>query len=85
VHTPLAYIHWFRPLQSFDENLHSFHLTRSSHQRGPNALVVPVYQVLRPCHLIPRVGRESEVQGEFYLNRYIDLELFERLSKSERL
>ncbi|KAG1845206.1 hypothetical protein F4604DRAFT_1595729, partial [Suillus subluteus] len=82
---PLAYIHWFQPLQSFDENLHSFRLTSSSRQRGPNALVVPVHQVLRPCHLIPRVGRESEVQGEFYLNRYIDLELFERLSESKRL
>ncbi|KAG1778110.1 hypothetical protein EV702DRAFT_1179094 [Suillus placidus] len=79
---PLAYIHWFRPLQSFDENLHSFHLTRSSHQHGPNALVVPVHQVLRPCHLIPRVGRELGVREEFYLNRYIDLELFKCLSKS---
>ncbi|KAG1835333.1 hypothetical protein DFJ58DRAFT_908621 [Suillus subalutaceus] len=58
---PLAYIHWFRPLQSFDEILHSFRLTSSSRQHGPNALVVPVHQVLRPCHLIPWVGRESEV------------------------
>ncbi|KAG1721587.1 uncharacterized protein EDB91DRAFT_1240293 [Suillus paluster] len=45
---PLAYIHYF-------------HLSKSSCQRGPNALVVPVHQVLRPCHLIPRVGRESDV------------------------
>ncbi|KAG2031846.1 hypothetical protein BDR03DRAFT_875131, partial [Suillus americanus] len=57
----LAYIHWFRPLQSFDENLHSFRLTRSSCQRGPNTLVVPVHKVLCPCHLIPRVGQELEV------------------------
>ncbi|KAG1751472.1 uncharacterized protein EDB91DRAFT_1234842 [Suillus paluster] len=79
---PLAYIHWFWLLQSFDENLHSFHLTRSSHQCGPNALVVLVHQVLHPCHLIPWVGRELDMQEEFYLNRYIDLELFKCLSKS---
>ncbi|KAG0692373.1 hypothetical protein DFH29DRAFT_985800 [Suillus ampliporus] len=79
---PLAYIHWFRPLQTFDENLHSFHLSRSSRQRGPNALVVLVHQVLHPCHLIPRVGRESGMREDFYLNRYIDLELFDRLSVS---
>ncbi|KAG1763526.1 hypothetical protein EDD22DRAFT_979343 [Suillus occidentalis] len=77
---PLAYIHWFRPLQTFDENMHSFRLSKSSRQRGPYALVVPVHQVLRPCHLIPRVGRESDVREDFYLNRYIDLELFDRLS-----
>ncbi|KAG2145561.1 hypothetical protein BD769DRAFT_1312548, partial [Suillus cothurnatus] len=49
----LAYIHWFRPLQTFDENVHSFHLSKSSCQHGPNALVVLVHQVLCPCYLIP--------------------------------
>ncbi|KAG1792002.1 uncharacterized protein HD556DRAFT_1432737 [Suillus plorans] len=72
---PLAYIHWFRPLQTFDDNLQSFKLTRSSWQRGPNAAVLPVNQVLRPCHLVPRFSRDGS--EEFYLNRYIDLELFE--------
>ncbi|KAG1897498.1 uncharacterized protein F5891DRAFT_957106, partial [Suillus fuscotomentosus] len=78
----LAYIHWFQPLQSFDQNLHNFRLTRSSHLHGHNTLLVPVHQVLRLCHLIPQVGRESDMREEFYLNRYINLELFERLSKS---
>ncbi|KAG2337593.1 hypothetical protein BDR05DRAFT_978456 [Suillus weaverae] len=40
---PLMYIHRFRPLQSFDENLQSFRLTRSSQQHQPNAAVLPVY------------------------------------------
>ncbi|KAG1760002.1 hypothetical protein EDD22DRAFT_1044069 [Suillus occidentalis] len=75
---PLVYIHWFRPLQTFDENLQSFRLTKSSRQHQPNAAVLPVDRVLRPVHLAPRISREAA--EEFYLNRYIDLELFERLS-----
>ncbi|KAG1821369.1 hypothetical protein EV424DRAFT_1472331 [Suillus variegatus] len=75
---PLAYIHWFRPLQTFDDNLQSFKLTRSSRQQGPNAAVLPVNRVLHPCHLVPRFSRDGP--EEFYLNRYIDLELFEHLS-----
>ncbi|KAG1764390.1 hypothetical protein EV702DRAFT_1154115 [Suillus placidus] len=75
---PLMYIHWFRPLQSFDENLQSFRLTRSSRQHQPNAAVLPVDRLLRPVHLTPRFSRDGS--EEFYPNRYIDLELFERLS-----
>jgi hypothetical protein len=76
----LAYIHWFWPLQTFDKNVHSFHLSKSSCQHGPNALVVLVHQVLHPYHLIPWVGWELDMHEDFYLNRYIDLELFECLS-----
>ncbi|KAG2141926.1 hypothetical protein DEU56DRAFT_697069, partial [Suillus clintonianus] len=54
---PLVYIHWFRPLQTFDENLQSFRLTKSSHQHRPNAAILPVDQVLRPVHLAPRFSR----------------------------
>jgi len=63
----------------FDENLQSFRLTRSSRQHRPNTAVLPVDRVLRPVHLTPRFG-SREGSEEFYLNRYIDLELFECLS-----
>ncbi|KIJ14080.1 hypothetical protein PAXINDRAFT_52302, partial [Paxillus involutus ATCC 200175] len=52
----LAYIHWFRPLQSFDDPMRMFRLTRSSRQHGPNAEVVPVDRILRPCHIVPQWG-----------------------------
>ncbi|KAH7904150.1 hypothetical protein BJ138DRAFT_1019522 [Hygrophoropsis aurantiaca] len=88
---PLAYIHWFRPLQAFDTNLSMFRLVRSSRHRAPNAAIVPVDRILRPCHLIPRFGAGAAQPGltaynaldtvdEFYLNRYIDFEFFERLN-----
>ncbi|KAG2151133.1 uncharacterized protein EDB93DRAFT_1240176 [Suillus bovinus] len=73
----LVYIHWFHPLQTFNENLQSFRLTKSLWQHRPNAAVVPVDRVLRPVHLTPWISREAA--EEFYLNRYIDLELFEHL------
>jgi hypothetical protein len=42
---------------------------------------VPATDVLRPCHVIPRFTRQHVVDDaeQFYLNKYIDLELFERL------
>ncbi|KIJ10755.1 hypothetical protein PAXINDRAFT_25977, partial [Paxillus involutus ATCC 200175] len=52
----LAYIHWFCPLQSFDDPMRMFRLTRSSQQHGPNAEVVPVDHILRPCHIVPQWG-----------------------------
>ncbi|KAG1858327.1 hypothetical protein C8R48DRAFT_748782 [Suillus tomentosus] len=79
---PLLYIHWFRPLQTFDNDLRTFRLVRSSRQHQPNAVVLPADLLLHPCYLIPRFSREgvADEPEQFYLNKYIDLELFERLS-----
>ncbi|KAF9237171.1 hypothetical protein BU15DRAFT_49017 [Melanogaster broomeanus] len=75
---PLAYIHWFRPLQSFDDPTKMFCLTRSSRQHGPNAEVISVDRILHPCHIIPQWGDITDVD-KFLLNCYIDLDLFDRL------
>ncbi|KIK32748.1 hypothetical protein CY34DRAFT_27161 [Suillus luteus UH-Slu-Lm8-n1] len=79
---PLLYIHWFRPLQTFDNNLQTFRLARSLRQHGPHAVIVPATEVIRPCHVIPRFTRQHVVDDaeQFYLNKYIDLDLFERLA-----
>lgn len=79
---PLLYIHWFRPLQTFDNDLRTFRLVRLSRQHQPNAAVLPADLLLHPCHLIPRFSRDAVVNEpeQFYPNKYIDLELFERLS-----
>ncbi|KAG1892289.1 hypothetical protein F4604DRAFT_1543311, partial [Suillus subluteus] len=50
---PSLYIHWFRPLQTLDNDLQTFQLVRSSHQHCPNAAVLPADVLLWPCHLIP--------------------------------
>ncbi|KAF8837035.1 hypothetical protein BDN67DRAFT_885280, partial [Paxillus ammoniavirescens] len=55
-----AYIHhdWFRLLQSFNDPMRMFRLTRSSQQHGPNAKVVPVDCIICPCHIMPQWGGE---------------------------
>ncbi|KIM50690.1 hypothetical protein SCLCIDRAFT_144854, partial [Scleroderma citrinum Foug A] len=78
----LTYVHWFCSLQQFDHTLHMFWLSRSSHQNGPFAEVIPVNHILRPCHLVPQWPRRMDAgfnMDEFLLNRYIDFNLFESL------
>ncbi|OAX30613.1 hypothetical protein K503DRAFT_647123, partial [Rhizopogon vinicolor AM-OR11-026] len=55
---PLLYIHWFRPLQTFDVDLQTFRIAKSSHQHRPNAVVLPANLLLCPCHLIPRFSQQ---------------------------
>ncbi|KAF8120405.1 hypothetical protein EV363DRAFT_1407675 [Boletus edulis] len=85
---PLAYVHWYRPLQSFDAETKMFRVTRASRQHGPHAEIVPVDRIWRPCHLTPQWGAAkvaaptcnvNEVE-KFLLNRYIDLDLFDVLA-----
>lgn len=49
--------------ESFDENLQSSDL----HLSVALTVIVPVNQVLRPCHLVPRVDRDSDSQNNFIL------------------
>lgn len=86
---PLAYIHWFKPLQTLDDNIKMFRVSRSRRQRQPNAEVIPVNRFVQPCHLIPKYpngavnplwtrGHALTQAETFYLNRYIDFRVFEQ-------
>ncbi|KAI9461412.1 hypothetical protein HD554DRAFT_2009300, partial [Boletus coccyginus] len=50
---PLAYVHWFKPMQMYDNHFNMFHLSCSTRQRISNAEVIPVNQIVQQCHLIP--------------------------------
>ncbi|KAI9569191.1 hypothetical protein HD554DRAFT_2204667 [Boletus coccyginus] len=50
---PLTYIHWFKPLQTYNNNTKMFCISCSTRQQLPNTEVIPVYQIVQPCHLIP--------------------------------
>ncbi|KAF8449488.1 hypothetical protein L210DRAFT_3369592, partial [Boletus edulis BED1] len=54
---PLAYIHWFKPLQTFDDNVKMFCVSRSTRQRRPHAEIIPIDRIVQHCHLIPRFPR----------------------------
>ncbi|KAF8548754.1 hypothetical protein OG21DRAFT_1393316, partial [Imleria badia] len=51
---PLAYVHWFKPLNNLDHNVKMFRISRSSRNRLPNTAVVPITHLVQPCHLIPK-------------------------------
>ncbi|KAJ7223235.1 hypothetical protein GGX14DRAFT_351944, partial [Mycena pura] len=78
---PLAYIEWFRPLNSFDKTLAMFKVTPAFRQHARHASIIPITQINRSCHLIPKfppkVDRTLTADDvlervtEFYLNPYL--------------
>jgi hypothetical protein len=86
---PLAYVHFFKPLRAFDENIKMFYFGRSTRNHIPNAAVVPIANLVHPCHLIPRFpsgalnprwcrGDSMNAADTFFLNRYINMRTFEQ-------
>ena len=53
---PLAYIHWYTPFQTFNEDLKMFQITRSTRNHQQQASIIPVTQIVHSCHLIPNFG-----------------------------
>ncbi|KAF9235882.1 hypothetical protein BU15DRAFT_89436 [Melanogaster broomeanus] len=83
---PLMYIEWFTPLKGLDPILGMHQISRSTRRQRRNATIIHVDDVVRPCHLIPKMGQECdrswtssnvyEVADTFFLNDFIDLDLF---------
>lgn len=86
---PLAYVEWFtRPRRAAPgDPLHQ--VSRSTVQRQYRASIIPVTQIARATHLIPKFGKKCNVQwtssnvldvcNTFFVNtymRYEDFELF---------
>ncbi|KAG1890596.1 uncharacterized protein F5891DRAFT_1131630 [Suillus fuscotomentosus] len=75
----LAYVEWFTPLREPDPSSG----LRQLHQ---NAAVIHLDEMVRPCHLIPKMGPSVdpgwtsanvyETAHDFYFNTFIDLETF---------
>ena len=85
----LTYVHLFKLLHTFDNNIKMFSFSRSTRNCNPNAVVVPITNVVQPCHLVPRFpigaldphwlrGDSNNIADTFFLNRYIDLRTFEQ-------
>ncbi|KAF8547401.1 hypothetical protein OG21DRAFT_1424908, partial [Imleria badia] len=50
---PLVYIHWFKSIQTLNNNTKMFRVSHSTRQRLPNAEVIPIHRIVQYCHLIP--------------------------------
>ncbi|KAF8551358.1 hypothetical protein OG21DRAFT_1478190 [Imleria badia] len=86
---PLTYIHWFKPLHAFDEDVKMFCFECSIWNHLLNTVVIPITHLVQPCHLVPRFpngtfdprwihGDVMTTADLFYLNRYINLRTFEQ-------
>ncbi|KAG1767064.1 Zn-finger domain-containing protein [Suillus placidus] len=82
----LAYLEWFMPLQEPDPSSGLRQVSHSTRQLHRNAAVIYIDEIVRPCHLIPKMGpsvdpgwtsaNAYEMANDFYLNTFIDLETF---------
>ncbi|KIK13304.1 hypothetical protein PISMIDRAFT_18070 [Pisolithus microcarpus 441] len=83
---PLAYVEWFTALQWRDPVSGLYIITRSTRNRSRNVSVISVDRIIRPCHLQAQCRREIskdwtadsviEKAASFYVNSYIDLDMF---------
>lgn len=82
----LAYIEWFTPFRSPDPSSGMRQVSRSTRQFRRNAAVIHVDEIIRPCHLILKMGQSVdtrlitgnayEAANEFHFNDFIDGEMF---------
>ncbi|KAJ7243295.1 hypothetical protein C8J57DRAFT_981661, partial [Mycena rebaudengoi] len=50
----LAYIEWFKPLTQLDVDLGMYKISPATQAHRRRASIIPVTQISRSCHLIPR-------------------------------
>ncbi|KAJ7614490.1 hypothetical protein FB45DRAFT_1110243 [Roridomyces roridus] len=87
--TPLAYVEWYTPLTQLDPDLGMYKIAPATQSHRRRASIIPITQICRSCHLIPRFSRKIdrtlttdnalEKCKSFYINcylRHIDFVLF---------
>ena len=56
-HHPLAYVEWFTPLHEPVHELGMYQVSQSTHSGHRQASIIPVGQIERLVHLIPKFGK----------------------------
>lgn len=77
---PMAYVEWFTPLTSLAPDLLMYQISRSTHNRQRCASIIPITQIERLVHLIPKFGKKIDLSWSsenvlnkahvFYVNIY---------------
>lgn len=81
---PLAYVHWYRPLNKVDPITSMYPITPATCQRQPYAQVISIDQFYQGCMLIPQSnskdmpaswenGEVLDLASKFFLNKYTDI------------
>jgi hypothetical protein len=89
---PFAYVEWFTAFQSPIPDLEMYQVSRSTRHHRRRASIIPVTQIERSIHLIPKFGRQMDLTWSaedvlekcktFYVNpylRHLDFLLFRYL------
>ncbi|KAG2362581.1 hypothetical protein BDR07DRAFT_1451090 [Suillus spraguei] len=81
-----AYNEWFTPFKQPDPSSQMRQLSHSTHQLHRNAAVIHVDDIVRLCHLIPKMGPSVDLRlrsvnayeavNDYYFNEFIDSEIF---------
>lgn len=90
---PLAYVQWFTALGSIAPDIGMHQVSHSTRMHRRRASIIPIAQIQRTIHLIPKFGREVnsdwtaenvlEKCEKFYVNpyfRHLDFVLFRYLA-----
>lgn len=93
----LAYVHWFKPFNSWDEAMGMYRVSRSTRNHKPHAAIISIDRIIQTCQLLPKFptgaiprawfsasGRVMDLATDFYLNRYLNHHVFEDLHPSHR-
>ena len=93
---PMAYVEWFTPLTSLAPDLLIYQISRSTCNRQCRASIIPITQIERLVHLIPKFGKKIDLSWSsenvlnkaqvFYVNVYFrhwDFVLFHYLDSHQ--
>ena len=50
---PLVCVHLFKPFQHFNSSIGMFRVSHSTQNQVPNAIIIPITNIMQPCHLVP--------------------------------
>ncbi|KAJ7574250.1 hypothetical protein C8J56DRAFT_979934 [Mycena floridula] len=59
---PLAYVEWLTPLSLYISVLGAYQVHWSTHMHRQRASIIPISQIVRSCHLIPKFGAKINSQ-----------------------
>ncbi|KAI0070727.1 hypothetical protein K474DRAFT_1738436 [Panus rudis PR-1116 ss-1] len=84
--TMLAYVEWFTPFGRVEPVTGMHVVTRSTRAKQPNGCIIPLTNIVAPCHLVAKCGKQidrtiSSVNvldraPSFYVNPYISIHEF---------
>jgi hypothetical protein len=86
---PLAYVHWYRPLTTYDSVTGMYQISPSTRRTLPNSEVISIDRIVQGCLLTPHFGSDPvplswtkgdvlDLTSKYNFDKYLDLHTFQR-------